>query len=136
MLIYERSGNNLDEGTAFMAKTINTTSQLASFLRGGLFHFPNSDAFLTYYPCSVELYETSNSSAIITSLLDQILNLYPDIPALGSPYDPVGANKTDRFYGPTNQYKRGASVQGDTIFQSGAYPTCVTKIQSLFIPYT
>jgi hypothetical protein len=67
------------------------------------------------------LYNQNNPSPTIASLMEQSLKFYPDDPVLGSPYDPVGANKTDRFYGPTNQYKRGASWLGDSIFQSGAY---------------
>ena len=31
----------------------------------------------------------------------------------------MGASKDDRFYGPTNQYKRVASLFGDGILESG-----------------
>jgi hypothetical protein len=52
-------------------------------------------------------------------VIPKLLRLYPDNPALGSPYDPVGVSKDDRFYGPTNQYKRLASLYADGLFHSG-----------------
>jgi hypothetical protein len=63
----------------------------------------------------------SRPSAQILADFNQVLQLYPDDPALGSPYDPVGYPKSYRFYGPNNQYKRLASIIGDVIFQSGRH---------------
>ena len=59
------------------------------------------------------------SPAFKTKLIPKLLRLYPDDPAIGSPYAPVNASKSDRFYGPKNQYKRVASILGDTVFNSG-----------------
>lgn len=53
------------------------------------------------------------------SVLQQVLQLYPDDPSLGSPYDPTNTTASYRFYGGTNQYKRLASLVGDLLFQSG-----------------
>jgi len=59
------------------------------------------------------------SPAFKTKLIPELLRLYPDDPTIGSPYAPVNASKSDRFYGPKNQYKRVASILGDTVFNSG-----------------
>ena len=64
------------------------------------------------------LYDKAASLSFQTKLIPKLLKLYPDVPALGSPYNPVNVSKDDRFYGPTNQYKRLASICGDAIFQS------------------
>ena len=53
-------------------------------------------------------------------LFDTLFRLYPDDPSIGSPYDPYNASVTDRFFGPTSQFKRSASIYGDSIFQAGA----------------
>jgi carboxylesterase type B len=71
--------------------------------------------------------------------LNQMLQAYPDDPSIGSPYNTVGAAPSDRFYGPTNQFKvsvpsidddevasdhllisqqRAASIYGDIRYQS------------------
>jgi hypothetical protein len=63
----------------------------------------------------------STSHQAFLSSLNTALTLYPDNPAEGSPYDPVGVPTTDRFYGSTNQYKRLASLSGDVFFQSGGF---------------
>ena len=68
---------------------------------------------------AANLYDGAASPSFITKQIPELLKLYPDIPALGSPYDPVNVSKDDRFYGPTSQYKRLASVSGDALFQSG-----------------
>lgn len=78
-------------------------------------------------PGVVLQYRGNDTSARTTSLYDEVLRLYPDDPTLGSPFDPVGLNKSDRIYGPTNQYKRAAAIFGDTAFQSGQYPMPFVK---------
>lgn len=46
---------------------------------------------------------TSPSDA--NDILNEVLQAYPDDPAVGSPYSPDGVAASDRFYGSTNQYK-------------------------------
>jgi hypothetical protein len=67
-----------------------------------------------------QFYDADASPAFNATIIPELLRLYPDDPTVGSPYDPVGASKSDRFYGPTNQYKRIASIIGDVVFNSGA----------------
>ncbi|KAF9516356.1 hypothetical protein BS47DRAFT_1315433 [Hydnum rufescens UP504] len=93
------AGNDLDEGTLFAPTTFNMTSQVVYYFETLLY--------------------ISRPSAQILEDFNQLLQLYPDDPAFGSPYDPVGYPKNYRFYGPNNQYKRLASIVGDVIFQSG-----------------
>lgn len=64
-------------------------------------------------------YDADASPAFNATIIPKLFRLYPDNPIVGSPYDPVGISKSDRFYGPTNQYKRAASIIGDTLFDSG-----------------
>jgi hypothetical protein len=45
--------------------------------------------------------------------VDKLLQLYPDIPALGSPFDT--GNET---FGLSSQFKRAAALFGDLTFQS------------------
>ena len=68
---------------------------------------------------AANLYANTASPSFVTTVIPQLLALYPDIPAQGSPYNPVNVSKDDRFYGPTNQYKRLASLYGDGLFESG-----------------
>jgi len=94
----------LDEGTEFVSDagpSLLDTNILGAFFKASLYFSPNDT---TVDPLFAELSE-----------------LYPDDPALGSPYSPgvLGANSTDRFYGPVSQYKRAASIFGDIVFQSG-----------------
>lgn len=70
------------------------------------------------------LYDNQASFTYTTKLLPELLKLYPDDPALGSPFNPMNVSNTDRFYGPTNQYKRLSAMVGDGIFQSGTFPIC------------
>ncbi|KAF8334763.1 Carboxylesterase family-domain-containing protein [Cantharellus anzutake] len=96
------TGCNLDEGTLFVPHTFNTTDEIVNYFRGS---------------CSLTI---SCNSSQQRRLFKGLLGLYPDIPAIGSPYDPVGVSKDDRFFGPNNQYKRAASLFGDVVFHSGA----------------
>ncbi|KAF8334771.1 Alpha/Beta hydrolase protein [Cantharellus anzutake] len=90
------AGCNLDEGTLFVPHTFNTTNEMLLYV-GNL----------------------SAATPEQTKLFKVLLKLYPDIPAIGSPYNPVGASKDDRFFGQNNQYKRAASLFGDGAYQSG-----------------
>ena len=71
------------------------------------------------YLCIGGLYDANASPAFKEKILPELLRLYPDDPTVGSPYNPVNASKSDRFYGPTNQYKRIASILGDALFNAG-----------------
>ena len=68
---------------------------------------------------AANLYAKTASPSFVSKLIPKVLELYPDIPALGSPYNPVNVSKDDRFYGPKNQYKRLASLFGDGAFETG-----------------
>ena len=56
-----------------------------------------------------------------TTTIPQALSLYPDTPALGSPFrtELIGATPENRFFGATNQFKRVASAYGDILFHTG-----------------
>ena len=65
------------------------------------------------------MYDANASPAFKEKILPELLRLYPDDPTVGSPYNPVNTSKSDRFYGPNNQYKRIASIFGDAVFNAG-----------------
>ncbi|KAH6896263.1 triacylglycerol lipase 3 [Coprinopsis sp. MPI-PUGE-AT-0042] len=90
------AGGNLDEGTLFVsdARASNyTEAQLRNTLR------------LTppFIGTSFELNKT----------IDRIFEMYPDVPALGSPY-----GTGNELFGSTSLYKRAAAIQGDITFAS------------------
>ncbi|KAF8310472.1 alpha/beta-hydrolase [Clavulina sp. PMI_390] len=89
-------GNCLDEGTLF-PPPLNETAQVVTYFQESL-NAVNQTSFST--------------------LFQPILNAYPDDPTVGSPYDPVGTNTSDRLFGPTSQFKREASIFGDLYFES------------------
>ncbi|KAH9850203.1 esterase 1 [Lenzites betulinus] len=88
------SGSNLDEGTQFVSTSIATDDQLTQFL----------DTLIT------PLGPTSSAEQ---TQIDGMLQLYPNNPALGSPY----GTGNDTF-GLGAEYKRGASIVGDIWFHS------------------
>ncbi|KAF8334773.1 Alpha/Beta hydrolase protein [Cantharellus anzutake] len=101
------TGCNLDEGTQFIPHTFNTSDEMK---------------LTSVCLVAAELLYVGNLSLATpeqTKLFNVLLDLYPDIPALGSPYNPIRVSKNDRFFGPHNQYKRAASVFGDSVFHSG-----------------
>lgn len=56
------------------------------------------------------------------SLMPELLELYPNDPSVGSPFDAslVGAAPDDSFYGGEgNEYKRAAAVLSDGLFTAG-----------------
>ncbi|KAJ7507021.1 esterase 1 [Mycena galericulata] len=92
-------GNNLDEGTLFLDGTIlfvNTTAEV-------------KENYVNEYspPVPPETMETLDAA------VDTLLKLYPDIPALGSPY-----NTGNNTFGLGPAYKRSAAIFGDLFFQS------------------
>lgn len=84
------TGDCDDEGTLFSLTLLNITTeaQLRSYLT--TFYVPNASA----------------------SELDQLLTLYPQDPAQGSPFDTGDLNAL------SPQYKRLAALQGDLVFQA------------------
>lgn len=88
------SGTNLDEGTIFIPTTINSEAQLHTFI------------VTNYSPPIVQ-------PSVLETATDRLLNLYPDIAALGSPFG-TGNNT----FGLSSQYKRASALQGDLGFTS------------------
>ncbi|KAJ7480304.1 extracellular triacylglycerol lipase precursor [Mycena galericulata] len=87
------AGTNLDEGTIFTNQAVNSTDEI-------------SEAFFALVSPSVS--PTTLESAIV-----KLLELYPDIPALGSPF-----NTGNDTFGLSSQYKRAAAIAGDLDFHS------------------
>jgi len=88
------SGTNLDEGTVFVPTDINSTQEIRDFII----------AQFTPSPLGPQS---------LSSAADRLLQLYPDIPALGSPFGT--GNET---FGLSSQYKRVSALAGDISFQS------------------
>ncbi|CAK5278646.1 unnamed protein product [Mycena citricolor] len=87
------AGTNLDEGTLFTSQTLNSTAAVnASLIPGRL---------------------PSVSPAVLQSSVTELLKLYPDVPALGSPFG-TGNNT----FGLSSQFKRAAAIDGDLDFHS------------------
>ncbi|KAF4612371.1 hypothetical protein D9613_003952 [Agrocybe pediades] len=89
-------GTNLDEGTAFAPQVGASEEAIVGFLQ------EESTPPLSF------ITPVAQSNAI-----NQILTLYPDIPALGSPFG-TGNNT----FGLSSQYKRFAAIIGDLAMQS------------------
>ncbi|KAJ7314969.1 extracellular triacylglycerol lipase precursor [Mycena albidolilacea] len=87
------AGTNQDEGTLFTPPSINSTDEVNAFTTG-VFSPPVSQASL--------------ESSILT-----LLQLYPDNPALGSPF-----NTGNSTFGLSSQFKRSAAINGDVAFHS------------------
>ncbi|KAJ7118439.1 extracellular triacylglycerol lipase precursor [Mycena crocata] len=87
------SGTNQDEGTLFTDQTINSTEEI-------------NEAFVSMNSPSVSLTRLEESVL-------KLLQLYPDIPALGSPF-----NTGNETFGLSSQYKRAAAIGGDLDFHS------------------
>ncbi|KAJ8516769.1 hypothetical protein ONZ45_g5958 [Pleurotus djamor] len=85
------TGVNLDEGTMLTPESVNSTHFIKDFL-------------LKQYSGS------SPHTEDLSSVVDTLLDLYPDIPSLGSPYGT--GNET---FGLSAQYKRMAALYGDLL---------------------
>ena len=83
------SGDNLDEGTVFTPTYINSTAEVA------------------------EIIELVQPRPANSTVLDELLALYPDDPSLGSPFGT--GNQT---FGLSPEYKRFAAILGDGQFVS------------------
>ncbi|KAJ3928166.1 MAG: Alpha/Beta hydrolase protein [Lentinula lateritia] len=92
------SGTNLDEGTSFTPPTVNYTTELIM------------DLLITNFspPAVPSVSETQLENATM-----RLLELYPDVPALGSPF-----NTGNDTFGLSSGYKRVAALLGDISFQS------------------
>ncbi|KAJ4485323.1 esterase 1 [Lentinula aciculospora] len=92
------SGTNLDEGTAFIPSTGNYTTEVITDLLVANFSPPAVS--------SISENQLENAAA-------HLLQLYPDIPALGSPF-----NTGNDTFGLSPGYKRVSALFGDLSFQS------------------
>ncbi|KAL1742655.1 Alpha/Beta hydrolase protein [Schizophyllum fasciatum] len=90
------SGTHLDDGTQFAPAAIKNETLVRLLLKTLL--SPPVDG---------------HTDAELQATIDQILDLYPDDPALGSPY-----NTGNETFGLSSQYKRVASILGDNMFHS------------------
>ncbi|KAJ7127849.1 esterase 1 [Mycena epipterygia] len=88
------TGANLDEGTFFTTPLISSTDMIRASL------------ISNYTSPQV-------SPQMLISAVDKLLELYPDVPALGSPF-----NTGNETFGLSSQYKRYAAILGDLITQS------------------
>ncbi|KAJ7627511.1 esterase 1 [Mycena polygramma] len=88
------AGSNLDEGTYFTTPLVNSTAFIESYL--------------------IANYTTSTTSASkLTTAIEKLLQLYPDVPALGSPF-----NTGNETFGLSSQFKRFSAIMGDMWIQS------------------
>ncbi|KAL0945837.1 hypothetical protein HGRIS_012120 [Hohenbuehelia grisea] len=87
------SGANLDEGTILVPQTINTSQAIREII--------------------IKNYTGTRLPGVLEAAADKVLQLYPDDPAVGSPYG-TGNNT----FGLGSQFKRGASLMGDLFFHS------------------
>ncbi|KJA24904.1 hypothetical protein HYPSUDRAFT_76245 [Hypholoma sublateritium FD-334 SS-4] len=88
-------GSNLDEGTLFVPQDVTAPDQITQFL--------------TQFTTPTTLV----SPLALAATLEEVLNLYADVPALGSPFG-TGNNT----FGLAPEYKRFAAIQSDFLFQS------------------
>ncbi|KAJ7586080.1 extracellular triacylglycerol lipase precursor [Mycena floridula] len=91
------AGTNLDEGTAFISPILNYTTEVISASLLSNFSPPIAGV----------------NPATLTASITKVLELYPDDPALGSPF-----NTGNQTFGLSNGYKRFAAIQGDIHYQS------------------
>ncbi|KAJ6552243.1 esterase 1, partial [Mycena vulgaris] len=87
------AGTNADEGTVFVSAAVNSSEQIVEKI--------------------VAMSSPSVSSTTLESSVLNLLQLYPDIPALGSPF-----NTGNETFGLSTQYKRTAAIAGDLEFHS------------------
>jgi len=89
------AGTNLDEGTIFIPQIPLSTSAI------------RADLIANFTPSAV-----GRGTPLLDSTVDQLLQLYPDDPALGSPF-----NTGDNDFGVPG-FKRSAAISGDVLFQA------------------
>ncbi|KAG7090605.1 hypothetical protein E1B28_009707 [Marasmius oreades] len=91
------TGTNLDEGTAFTPRDPDMIY--------------NDDTLREFFLAN--LTPSDVSAQTLDSAIDRMLELYPDVPALGSPF-----NTGNETFGLPQGYKRFAAINGDVSFQS------------------
>ncbi|KAJ7463191.1 extracellular triacylglycerol lipase precursor [Mycena latifolia] len=88
------TGSNLDEGTFFTTPLMNSTARARAYL-------------ISNYTTPAVPFQK------LEATVGKILELYPDVPALGSPF-----NTGNKTFGLSSQYKRYAALLGDIMIQS------------------
>ncbi|KAG6886965.1 hypothetical protein C0992_001421, partial [Termitomyces sp. T32_za158] len=88
------TGTNLDEGTAFTPLTVNSEEQIHNLI------------IANFSPPIVSAQELERTA-------DKLIELYPDIPALGSPF-----NTGNETFGLSSVFKQAAALDGDLAFQA------------------
>ncbi|KAG6809174.1 hypothetical protein H0H92_001307 [Tricholoma furcatifolium] len=88
------TGCNLDEGTLFTPRTLTTEDQV------------RAQIITNFTPPIV-------STQTLDNVVDELFILYPNIPALGSPY-----NTGNETFGLNPVYKQTAALEGDLSFQA------------------
>ncbi|KAG2008175.1 carotenoid ester lipase [Coprinopsis cinerea AmutBmut pab1-1] len=91
------AGTNMDEGTLFAMA----------------FRSPEANEDLLRASTLATISPAKNPGRRLTNAVDRMLRLYPDVPALGSPY-----NTGDELFGFPSIYKRAAAIQGDLVFDA------------------
>lgn len=99
------------------------------------FRAPKPRRSLQYHHHNLTDQAFTGATTSFPSVLQQVLQLYPDDPSQGSPYDPTNTTTSYRFYGGTNQYKRLSSLMGDLLFQSGELLVPVPRVFALLSYY-
>ncbi|KAJ7206504.1 extracellular triacylglycerol lipase precursor [Mycena pura] len=87
------AGTNQDEGTLFVPTTINSTEEV--------------DEQIT------AMFTPSVSPTILSNSVETVLKLYPDVPALGAPF-----NTGNQTFGLSSQFKRASAIYTDNAFLS------------------
>ncbi|KAJ7178188.1 esterase 1, partial [Mycena filopes] len=87
------AGTNQDEGTLFTSPAVNSTEEI-------------QESFVAMASPSV-------SSSRLETAVETVLGLYPDVPALGSPF-----NTGNNTFGLSSQFKRASAIGGDVDFHS------------------
>ncbi|KAJ7206513.1 extracellular triacylglycerol lipase precursor [Mycena pura] len=87
------SGTNQDEGTLFVPTTVNSTAEVEEQI--------------------LAMFTPSVSPTILQNSVETLLKLYPDVPALGAPF-----NTGNQTFGLSSQFKRASAIYTDNGFLS------------------
>ena len=99
-----------DEGTRFISSEVATQEDVKNVLRGApsrQFNFSRSSSLT----CSIGAFDFTFGA--IEGILEPIWALYPDKPAVGSPFQT--GNET---FGLAPSFKRASAILGDVLFQA------------------